>query len=93
MYGLALLYREMTISERIQFNLKKSLDAPNLLVFLQKLKEEKEVPKPITDSNKEYNIKPRFIKCENCHYEIETSIPGPKCGICHSYLIVVFKNA
>lgn len=45
------------------------------------------IPDPYTESEREYNIKERTVKCQWCKYWVRTSLPGPKCGKCHEYLI------
>jgi hypothetical protein len=47
----------------------------------------KEIPDPITDSVGEFNLRPRWVYCEQCQYKVITTLPGPKCGKCKNYLI------
>lgn len=82
MYGLYLLHKRDLAFQKIKDKLKEASNE-----MFRKLTE---LPQPFTDSKEEFNFKPRLVKCENCKYEVMTNIPGPKCGICHSYLIVVF---
>ncbi len=44
---------------------------------------------PYTESTKEYNIKPRLVWCSLCNYVVVSSLPAPKCGVCHSNLITI----
>lgn len=46
---------------------------------------------PFTESLLPANLKPRMVFCPECHYEIETELPGPICGMCHSKLITVLE--
>lgn len=47
------------------------------------------IRKPYTDSEQEYNMKPREVYCKICKYTTWTNLPGPRCGGCKSYLISV----
>ena len=38
------------------------------------------------------NIPMRVVECLHCHYQIETDLPAPKCGICHSNLIRIIPS-
>lgn len=105
MYGYALLYREMTIVQQIEFDIKlaelrMSQQIENdMIKFITSdlhrtethILSDGSVIDIFSESQGEYQNKERLVKCENCKYEIKTSIPGPKCGICHSYLIVVLR--
>lgn len=51
-----------------------------------------ELPKPYTDSTKQYNIKPRAVQCNFCKYVIVTDLPGPRCGTCNSFLVTSLEG-
>lgn len=46
-------------------------------------------PHPITESKIPHNQKLREVYCPNCKYTVSTSLPGPRCSQCYSYMIVV----
>lgn len=45
-----------------------------------------------TESDIPSNIKPRKVKCEHCHYELITDLPGPKCRMCKRFMITVLNE-
>lgn len=55
--------------------------------------ESSELPTPYSESDREhYNSKYRTVYCKLCKYTVITDLPGPRCGLCHSYLITVVND-
>ncbi len=50
------------------------------------------IRKPYSDYDGESNTKPRRVYCKICKYIVTTNLPGPRCGGCKSYLIVVPRH-
>ena len=44
------------------------------------------------DSPIEYNRKIRHVVCPHCLNELDTDLPGPKCGYCRCFMITILEN-